>query len=106
MQRHTIELKDWRFQIDHDEIGESKVWFNSDYDRSGWTVAEVPRAWDFYGEHFRGYEGVGWFAAEIKSEYIHPELLQKIVFDSVSGYSKVWINGSYLGDNLGSYLPF
>jgi len=106
MQRHTIELQAWRFQIDHDELGESKGWFNSDCDRSGWTVAEVPRAWDFYGEPFRGYEGVGWFAAEIKSEYIHPELLQKIVFDSVSGYSKVWINGCYLGDNLGSYLPF
>ncbi|WP_158560328.1 glycoside hydrolase family 2 protein [Paenibacillus contaminans] len=106
MQRHTVEIRDWRYQIDHDDLGESRGWFQPGFEKSGWMAVEAPKAWDLYGESFWGYEGIGWFAAEIGPELIQSDILQKIVFNSVSGYSKVWVNGRLLGDNYGAYLPF
>ena len=30
----------------------------------------------------------------------------EIIFNRVLYYSKVWINGEYIGENIGGYLPF
>ncbi|MBW7459334.1 hypothetical protein K0U00_35300, partial [Paenibacillus sepulcri] len=106
MQRTAIELPEWQFQIDQNDRGERQEWFQQAYDKSGWMSVQAPGPWDFYQEAFWGYEGVGWYAAEISGELAEPHSLQWIVFNSVSGHARVWLNGIYLGEHLGPYLPF
>lgn len=106
MSRSNIELSSWRFHVDQNDIGEKRTWFSNDYDKTGWMPVQVPGAWDFYQEAFWGYEGVGWFSAQIDFENVNLNLLQKVHFNSVSGHSKVWVNGNYIGEHYGAFLPF
>ncbi|BBH24106.1 beta-glucuronidase [Paenibacillus baekrokdamisoli] len=106
MQRLALELQEWTFQIDQNDRGEQLEWFRPGYDRSGWMAVEVPKPWDFYQEAFWGYEGMGWYAASFKLDQSARDTWERIIFNSVSGHARVWLNGTYLGEHFGTYLPF
>lgn len=106
MNRTNEQLRQWKFQVDQNDRGESLEWFKTGHDRSGWMVVEAPKPWDFYHEAFWGYEGIGWYAAEFSAESTNVLTLQRILFSSVSGHARIWLNGTYLGEHFGPYLPF
>jgi beta-galactosidase/beta-glucuronidase len=105
--RKTLILSNnWRFQIDIRNTGEDEGWFRDEFDRSGWAEVTVPQAWDCYETALWGYEGIGWYSVEINSDDFNPGNRTEIIFDRVMFYSKVWLNGEYIGENIGGYLPF
>ncbi|MFC1558434.1 glycoside hydrolase family 2 protein [candidate division KSB1 bacterium] len=105
--RKTAVLEDgWRFQIDIRNIGEKEEWFAEKFDRSSWGKVTVPQAWDCYETALWGYEGVGWYAVTINPEDFTTGKRTEVLFNRIMYYSKVWINGEYIGENIGGYLPF
>jgi beta-glucuronidase len=103
--RKTVELSNnWKFQLDVGDIGEKERWF--DKDPSSWGNVTVPMAWNCYEEALWQYEGIGWYTTIIKPDESIAGKKTKIVFGRVMYYSKVWINGELIGENIGGYLPF
>ena len=96
----------WHFQMDVPDIGEKEQWFAPDFDRSAWAAVRVPKAWDLYDEALLGYEGIGWYAAQIDGSLARHDRVQRLTFGRVYYASKVWLNGELLGENVNGYLPF
>lgn len=94
----------WRFQIDADDLGEKEQWQRAP--TGGWSSVVVPGAWDTVNQAMRGYEGVGWYSTAISGSLAHPDRIQSLHFGRVMYHTKVWLNGEYLGENIGGYLPF
>ena len=99
-------LKNWQFQIDIFNIGEKEKWFSPQFDRSAWKKVKVPSAWDTYDKSLWGYEGIGWYSTVIPPELINKNKIIRIRFNRVNYYSKVWLNGVLVGENIDGYLPF
>jgi beta-glucuronidase len=106
--RKKVVLTDnWRFQIDVKDIGERDQWFGDNYDRSIWgKVSQVPQAWDCYEDALWEYEGVGWYSTTINPDDFIVGKRAELIFNRVMYYSKVWLNGESIGENIGGYLPF
>ena len=92
--RQTATLSsDWHFTVDIEKIGETEQWFREDFDRSAWSKAVVPKAWDLYEEALWGFEGVGWYAATIPPALAAPGRIQTLRFGRVMYHTKAWLNG-------------
>jgi beta-galactosidase/beta-glucuronidase len=105
--RKTVTIStNWKFQLDIYDIGEKEGWFRDDFDRHKWTNVTVPQAWDYYETALWGYEGTGWYTATINPNDFSPDNRMEIIFNRVMYYSKVWLNGKFIGENIGGYLPF
>jgi beta-glucuronidase len=94
----------WRFQIDVRDIGEKEHWFTKDL--SDWGNVTVPKAWDCYEDALWQYQGIGWYTTIINTDASMADKKTEIVFGRVMYYSKVWLNGEFIGENTGGYLPF
>jgi beta-galactosidase/beta-glucuronidase len=94
----------WRFQLDVRNIGEKEHWFSNDL--SEWGKVTVPGAWDCYEDALWQYQGIGWYTTIISPDDFTPVKKTEIVFGRVMYYSKVWLNGEFIGENIGGYLPF
>ena len=97
---------EWKFLIDVQNIGEKEKWFSENSIWNNASKAKVPGAWDLMEEGMWQYEGVGWYQTNIKAENFTAGKRNEIIFNRVMFHSKVWLNGEYLGENLGGYLPF
>jgi beta-galactosidase/beta-glucuronidase len=106
VRKTTTLSENWRFQIDIRNIGETEEWYSIDFNREQWGSVDVPRAWDTYETALWGFEGTGWYSAIINPDDFSPDKRTEIIFNRVMFYSKVWINGIYIGENIGGYLPF
>jgi len=95
---------EWRFQLDVRDIGEKERWFNQDL--SDWASVKVPGAWDCYEDALWQYQGIGWYTTTIDSEDFISGRKVEIMFGRVMQYSKVWLNGEFVGEHIGGYLPF
>lgn len=101
-----FELQTGLFQLDAADEGEGEQWFSSRHDRSDWLTAGVPRAWDFYTPALYGHEGVGWYGLILPENPSAEQRHREIVFEGVSGFARVWVNGHFAAEHLGVYLPF
>ena len=105
--RSSLQLTSgWRFQMDVSDLGEKEGWFNPSFDRHAWATVSVPKAWDLYDESMWGYEGIGWYAYTIAGADTRPGEVQRLRFDRVNYYAKVWLNGQVLGESTNGNLPF
>jgi beta-galactosidase/beta-glucuronidase len=96
----------WQFQIDAHDLGERDRWYATGFDRAGWSQVEVPQAWDYFNEALRGYEGVGWYSVTLDGSWARAGNVQRLTFGRVMYYTKVWLNGEFLGEHTDGYLPF
>jgi beta-galactosidase/beta-glucuronidase len=94
----------WKFQIDVKDLGEKEHWY--DKDLNDWGSVTVPQAWNCYEDALWQYEGIGWYTTNISSDDSIALKKTEIVFGRVMYYSKVWLNGEFIGENIGGYLPF
>ena len=94
----------WKFQLDINDIGEKEQWFNQDF--SKWGNVTVPLAWNCFEDALWQYEGIGWYTTIINPDEQSANKKTEIVFGRVMYYSKVWLNGEFIGENIGGYLPF
>jgi len=94
------------FCMDIDNRGEEKQWFSPQFDKSDWMKVEIPGAWDFYSHALWGFEGIGWYCLEIEGSQVQLDQNHRLQFERVSGHAKVWVNGEWVGEHIGSFLPF
>jgi beta-glucuronidase len=94
----------WRFQIDVRDIGEKERWFAKDL--NDWGTVTVPGAWDCYEDALWQYQGIGWYTTIINPDETIAGKKTEIEFGRIMYYSKVWLNGEFIGENIGGYLPF
>ena len=93
----------WEFQVDLEE----------DFDASQireWRSAVVPMPWQAQFEDLRNTSGIAWyrqhFAINSDSLISATENAAILHFDAVDYQAAVWLNGEYLGEHEGGYLPF
>jgi len=95
----------WKFKVDPDKKGESEGWFNG-FDSE--SDIAVPGSWNemLEEEGLLDYSGDGWFLTKtfIPLYFNEKEIWLRI--GSADFHSKLWINGNYIGENNGGYLPF
>jgi beta-galactosidase/beta-glucuronidase len=96
--------ENWRFQLDINDIGEKEQWYKQDLIK--WGNVTVPLAWNCYEEALWQYEGIGWYTTIIKPDESIAGKKTEIIFGRVMYFSKIWINGEFIGENIGGYLPF
>ena len=103
--RQTVTLSDnWKFQLDVRDIGEKEKWYEKD--NSTWGNVVVPLAWNLYEEALFTYEGIGWYSTSLTPDQSITGKKTEIVFGRVMYHTKVWLNGEFIGENIGGYLPF
>jgi beta-glucuronidase len=103
--RKTEELSgNWKFQLDVRDIGEKEEWFNIDH--GDWGIVTVPLAWNCFEDALFDYQGIGWYTTSITPDQSIAGKKTELVFGRVMYYSKVWLNGEFIGENIGGYLPF
>lgn len=95
----------WSFKIDPNNVGLEQRWYDPSTDFSGWDSLEVPGNWDLKNEYAH-YSGLAWYRIEwnIPSTWVGKEV--RIFFEGVNHFSKVWLNGTLLGENNLGFLPF
>ena len=96
----------WQFQMDAYNLGKEEKWYSEDFNCFDWAEVTIPRAWDLYDEGLWGYEGIGWYASVFNTPDIDEDNTVWLEFGRVNYYSEIWLNGKFLGENLGGYLPF
>jgi len=99
-------LNNWQFQTDVFNIGEKEKWFTTQFDKSEWSKVNVPNAWDTFEDALWGYEGLGWYYTEISKSTLGKNKIIRLNFNRINYYSKIWLNGILVGENVGGYLPF
>src|SRR5690625_677091 len=100
--RNKLQLNGhWNFQLDPNDIGESKQWFNHGLKES--TQVTVPHIWQ---KENLDYTGVAWYATEIHIDESFQEDELYLCFDAVDYQARVWVNGTYIGEHEGGFTPF
>jgi beta-glucuronidase len=104
--RSVIDLSGiWKFKVDPKNIGESEKWYEGF--ETNIDIA-VPGSWNemLEEEGLLDYTGNGWFLTKsfIPNYFVDKKIWLRI--GSADFHSKLWINGNYVGENNGGYLPF
>ena len=95
----------WVFIADSQDFGESNDWCTGVFGEDT-RKAVVPASYNEIFNDLFNYHGKVWYS---KKTYIPISYENKAVylrFGSVAGKAKVWVNNHYIGDNIGTALPF
>lgn len=94
----------WEFKVDKDNEGENQKWYES---FSGDYTIAVPGSWNeqLEAEGLMNYIGSAWYCKEFFLNYDASKNEIFVRIDSADYYSKIWINGHLIGENIGGFLP-
>ena len=104
--RTTLDISGiWKFKVDPEEVGETKEWFRGlDTD----IEIAVPGSWNEQLEELGllHYVGIGWYGTTIciPSESSGRRIWLRV--GSADYSTKVWVNGTFVGNNGRGFLPF
>ncbi|MEE8180024.1 MAG: beta-glucuronidase [bacterium] len=91
------------FKLDPDNVGEEKNWQKGV--ESSRSIG-IPGSWNEQFIDTRDYLGPTW---HFKKFYVPSSWKEKLVWFRIGAanyYAKVWINGEFIGEHEGGYLPF
>ncbi|MBM3501511.1 MAG: hypothetical protein FJX74_22890, partial [Armatimonadetes bacterium] len=105
-----VELPEWRFRTDPDDVGKAQGWERPDADDAAWQTLRAPGMWQDQGitddnprwqyddpSMKRPYNGVAWYRVRVTV----PEVLRgrDLYFDadSIDDYDEVYFNGERIG---------
>jgi beta-mannosidase len=91
--------KAWRADEDSRRSG-----FDADFDDSAWFDTDVPAAWTDHPID-RGPSGPMLYRRHFETDGVDATKRWWLHLDGVSYTSDVWLDGSYLGDTEGSFVP-
>jgi len=102
--RNLIDLSGFfDFKLDPDKVGEKKNWQGG---IGQCRLIAVPASWNEQFLDIRDYFGSAWY---LKRFYLPSEWKKKLVWlrvGSANYHAKVWLNGEFIGEHEGGYLPF
>jgi beta-galactosidase len=111
----------WTFNYFPDEKADKKNFYEPQFDDSKWSEVAVPHSWQLYettGEvhpfirnpaetdNDYWWKGWGWYRKHFTIDKTQAGKKIFFEFDGVMKYSKVYINGQYIGDHKGGYGSF
>ena len=97
----------WKMRFDPQEIGEGEGWQQLLSADENWQDVRIPSSFNSLNSPFREYEGVTWFLLRFHSDLLNtPDEFLRLCFRGVLLRSKIWLNGTLLGDREGGYTPF
>jgi beta-glucuronidase len=104
--RSLFEVNDfWKFKVDENKTGEEEKWYNGF--ESDMEIA-VPGSWNEQLEEsgLLNYTGSVWYGKKvfIPAEFDGKRIILRI--GSADFNSKVWIDGTFIGENNQGFLPF
>jgi beta-glucuronidase len=102
--RNLLDLSGfWDFQLDPEEVGESKGWFDG---LEAPRVIAVPASWNELYQDTRDYLGTAWYVREcyVPAGWKGQQVYLRV--GSANYAAKVWVNGQLVGEHLGGHLPF
>ena len=93
----------WEFQVDSGDYKDASH-------IQEWRSAEVPMPWQAQFSDLRNTSGIAWYRRHFT---VDPETLIStsenaaiLHFGAVDYHASVWLNGEYVGEHEGGYLPF
>ena len=91
----------WMFRTDPGKVGEAQQWFAPSMKESPWRVMSTYDFWDkaLRTKQRRYYVGDGWYALDLVVPHAHGRKVW-LHFGAVDENYTLWINGTYVGDNL------
>lgn len=94
----------WRFYKGSVEGAEDVDFIDAD-----WRLVNLPHGLELLADEASGsinYQGEAWYRKKIKiPKNLEGEKVY-LNFEAIMGKSKVWINGKFIGEHYGGYLPF
>lgn len=96
----------WFFRLDPGFNGHTQGW-QKQTSTEGWQATTVPNAWNAGDDSETSFAGgVGWYRKDFKLPSSSRRYDWVVRFESVNYRSKIYLNGSLVGQNRGAYLPF
>ncbi len=103
--RFRVELGGlWKFFPDFPGKGESFGWQNADLDETQWDTVEAPHIWSLEPRY--EHTGAAWYRRRFTAPVLKPGQHARFLFGAVFYKSKVWLNGTLLGEHEGGYTAF
>lgn len=100
--RTTISLDgSWQFFVDaagdlaHDSL-----------ERAESRTISVPGTWQAQFDDLRGYSGIAWYRCSFAAPPLPAGHALYLCFGAVDYHACVWLNGEFVGEHEGGYLPF
>jgi len=93
----------WSFRLDPSDEGESLGWPEGFESRD---IVYVPSSWNEQNPDWDGYCGVAWYARSFYLDRLFEGKRVWLIFKGAGYYTKVWLNGAYLGEHEGSFTQF
>jgi beta-mannosidase len=92
----------WKFYVDADNEGINSGYWKVDFEDSAWDSMNIPTNWYLNG---LDYSGVVWFRREFDVDFVADDSIT-LYFEGVDYFTKVWLNGHYLGAHEGYFGAF
>lgn len=104
-QRQRFELSGhWRFFPDYPGQGEANDWHKPDAVTTHWDSVEVPHIWNLEPRY--EHTGAAWYRRTFPTPALKPGQRARLLFGAVFYRSKIWLNGTLLGEHEGGYTAF
>lgn len=94
----------WRFYK-----GENEHAFKREFNDTDWGIVNCPHGLELISTESSGsnnYQGVAWYRKKFDVKQDLKGKLSKLYFEGVMGKCKVWLNGEFVAEHYGGYLPF
>ncbi|WP_052158817.1 glycoside hydrolase family 2 [Halobacillus sp. BBL2006] len=93
----------WKFRFDDDELGEKEAWFSGDVLEG---EIQVPYAYQSEKSEVneQSQHQVVWYEKSFEWKKSKNELY--LHFEAVDYFTKVWVNGQFIGEHEGGHTPF
>jgi beta-glucuronidase len=102
----------WTFvrePFDSNGIGIQNQWYKKDLSAfKNATVMPVPCAYNELSaeKELREHLGWVWYQTSFYQSKFDHHLINVLKFESVQYYSRIYLNGEFIGENIGGHLPF
>lgn len=95
----------WEFEFDNENLGEQQRWYDEHAFNRSINVPYVYQS-ELSGINIREKHDIVWYKRTFTcgEEFKNKRVI--INFGAVDFYSKLWINGIYVGSHFGGYTPF
>lgn len=91
----------WGFVLDSSDAGVAGKWFARGRDRSTWRPVNVPHTWAVE-LGVQVYRRVAWYSRVFETDPAWKGKDVRLEFDAVYQDARVWVNGTELGEHVGS----
>lgn len=91
----TPPLRDWRFQVDKDDKGESLGWQAADFDASKWSTTD-PCMDTWFDHGIETYYGKAFYRTTVKLPAVPQGKKVYLWLSSTDGGAKVFVNGQHV----------